>query len=187
MSTGAASPPAPSGCCGPARCRRFPAWVIRWSPVTNRSAAWSKLGIRRGFARRPDVFVPGAKCFGEVRGLFGASASRLVVPAKRVMPIDAQNSASRAFCWRWPRRPITRSRRLARRRRTASSVMACSDACSRASRSRSRRCRADRVGEQPGARRWRHRLRRHRSRARSAPRLHERSTMSAATAACSIR
>ena len=36
------------------------------------------------------VFVPGAKCFGEIRGLFGASASRLVVPAKRVVPIDAQ-------------------------------------------------------------------------------------------------
>jgi 3-hydroxyethyl bacteriochlorophyllide a dehydrogenase len=36
------------------------------------------------------VFVPGAKCFGEVRGLFGASASRLVVPAKRVVPIDQQ-------------------------------------------------------------------------------------------------
>jgi 3-hydroxyethyl bacteriochlorophyllide a dehydrogenase len=34
------------------------------------------------------VFVPGAKCFGNVRGLFGASASRLVVPAKRVVPID---------------------------------------------------------------------------------------------------
>eukprot|EP01035_Chromulina_nebulosa_P008525 gene8525-11558_t len=34
------------------------------------------------------VFVPGAKCFGEVRGLFGASASRLVVPAKRVVAID---------------------------------------------------------------------------------------------------
>ncbi|MBB5049821.1 3-hydroxyethyl bacteriochlorophyllide a dehydrogenase [Rhodopseudomonas rhenobacensis] len=34
------------------------------------------------------VFVPGAKCFGEVRGLFGASASRLVVPAKRVIPLD---------------------------------------------------------------------------------------------------
>jgi 3-hydroxyethyl bacteriochlorophyllide a dehydrogenase len=34
------------------------------------------------------VFVPGAKCFGEVRGLFGASASRLVVPAARVLPID---------------------------------------------------------------------------------------------------
>ncbi len=36
------------------------------------------------------VFIPGAKCFGEVRGLFGASASRLVVPAKRVVPIDQQ-------------------------------------------------------------------------------------------------
>jgi bacteriochlorophyllide a dehydrogenase len=36
------------------------------------------------------VFVPGAKCFGEVRGLFGASASRLVVAAKRVVPIDRQ-------------------------------------------------------------------------------------------------
>jgi 3-hydroxyethyl bacteriochlorophyllide a dehydrogenase len=34
------------------------------------------------------VFVPGAKCFGEVRGLFGASASRLVVAEKRVVPLD---------------------------------------------------------------------------------------------------
>jgi 3-hydroxyethyl bacteriochlorophyllide a dehydrogenase len=36
------------------------------------------------------VFVPGAKCFGEVRGLFGASASRLVVPGKRVVPLDQE-------------------------------------------------------------------------------------------------
>lgn len=43
-------------------------------------------GLRIGDA----VFVPGAKCFGEVRGLFGASASRLVLPAARVLPIDAQ-------------------------------------------------------------------------------------------------
>ncbi len=34
------------------------------------------------------VFVPGARCFGEVRGLFGGSASRLVVPGSRVIPID---------------------------------------------------------------------------------------------------
>lgn len=33
------------------------------------------------------VFVPGARCFGEVRGLFGASASRLVVPGPRVVPV----------------------------------------------------------------------------------------------------
>jgi bacteriochlorophyllide a dehydrogenase len=34
------------------------------------------------------VFVPGARCFGEVRGLFGGAASRVVVPAARVTPID---------------------------------------------------------------------------------------------------
>jgi len=34
------------------------------------------------------VFVPGARCFGDVRGLFGAAAARLVVPASRVVPID---------------------------------------------------------------------------------------------------
>ena len=34
------------------------------------------------------VFVPGANCFGEVRGLFGGAASRLVVPASRTVPID---------------------------------------------------------------------------------------------------
>ena len=32
------------------------------------------------------VFVPGARCFGEVRGLFGAAASRLVTSAARVAP-----------------------------------------------------------------------------------------------------
>ena len=34
------------------------------------------------------VFVPGARCFGEVRGLFGGAAARVVVPASRVTPID---------------------------------------------------------------------------------------------------
>jgi 3-hydroxyethyl bacteriochlorophyllide a dehydrogenase len=34
------------------------------------------------------VFVPGASCFGPVRGLFGASASRLVVPAARAVTLD---------------------------------------------------------------------------------------------------
>lgn len=33
------------------------------------------------------VFVPGANCFGDVRGLFGGAASRLVVPGARVLPI----------------------------------------------------------------------------------------------------
>jgi 3-hydroxyethyl bacteriochlorophyllide a dehydrogenase len=35
------------------------------------------------------VFVPGARCFGEVRGLFGGAAAQLVVPASRVVPVDA--------------------------------------------------------------------------------------------------
>lgn len=34
------------------------------------------------------VFVPGASCFGAVRGLFGGTASHLVVPAARVVPLQ---------------------------------------------------------------------------------------------------
>ncbi len=37
-----------------------------------------------------NVFVPGARCFGEVRGLFGGAASRLVVDGARAVSIDAQ-------------------------------------------------------------------------------------------------
>ena len=33
------------------------------------------------------VFVPGARCYGEVKGLFGGAASRLVVAGDRVMPV----------------------------------------------------------------------------------------------------
>ena len=34
------------------------------------------------------VFVPGARCFGNVRALFGGAASRLVVPDAKVVPVD---------------------------------------------------------------------------------------------------
>lgn len=34
------------------------------------------------------VFVPGATCFGEIRGLFGGAASRLVAPSARATSID---------------------------------------------------------------------------------------------------
>jgi 3-hydroxyethyl bacteriochlorophyllide a dehydrogenase len=34
------------------------------------------------------VFVPGARCFGSIRGLFGGAAARVVVPAARTVPID---------------------------------------------------------------------------------------------------
>lgn len=36
------------------------------------------------------VFVPGARCFGDIRGLFGGTASRLVVPQHRALPITEQ-------------------------------------------------------------------------------------------------
>jgi len=43
-----------------------------------------------GFKNRvgETVFVPGATCFGEIRGLFGGAASRLVVPGARTVRID---------------------------------------------------------------------------------------------------
>lgn len=34
------------------------------------------------------VFVPGARCFGETRGLFGGAASLLVAPGARVTPVE---------------------------------------------------------------------------------------------------
>lgn len=34
------------------------------------------------------VFVPGAQCYRDARGLFGASAARLVVPARRAKPVS---------------------------------------------------------------------------------------------------
>jgi 3-hydroxyethyl bacteriochlorophyllide a dehydrogenase len=34
------------------------------------------------------VFVPGARCFGGLKGLFGGAASRLVTPASRAIPVD---------------------------------------------------------------------------------------------------
>ena len=36
------------------------------------------------------VFVPGARCFGDVRGLFGGAAARVVVPAERALPIPEE-------------------------------------------------------------------------------------------------
>jgi 3-hydroxyethyl bacteriochlorophyllide a dehydrogenase len=46
-------------------------------------------GAESGLAGGEFVFVPGARCFTEVRGLFGGAAARLVVPGARVSAIDA--------------------------------------------------------------------------------------------------
>lgn len=58
--------------------------VPGYESVGRISAAGSRVQERIG----ERVFVPGARCFGAVRGLFGGAASRLVVPAGRVTAID---------------------------------------------------------------------------------------------------
>ena len=47
---------------------------------------YAAAGAGLGVGQR--VFVPGAVCYGDVRGLFGGAASRVVVPARRLLPVD---------------------------------------------------------------------------------------------------
>lgn len=49
------------------------------------SVAWA--GLASGHRVGDNVFVPGANCFGAVRGLFGGAASRLIVPGRRAQPV----------------------------------------------------------------------------------------------------
>lgn len=58
--------------------------VPGYESVGRISAAGGAAGRRVG----ERVFVPGARCFGDVRGLFGGAASRVVVPAGRVAAFD---------------------------------------------------------------------------------------------------
>lgn len=45
-------------------------------------------GENTGFSAGDHVFVPGADCYGDVRGLFGGASSRLVSKASRISRID---------------------------------------------------------------------------------------------------
>lgn len=45
-------------------------------------------GTQSGHSIGDNVFVPGANCFGSVKGLFGGAAARLVVPGARAHRID---------------------------------------------------------------------------------------------------
>jgi 3-hydroxyethyl bacteriochlorophyllide a dehydrogenase len=58
--------------------------VPGYESVGRISAAGAQSGSRVG----DRVFVPGARCFGEVRGLFGGAASRLVVPGQRALVFE---------------------------------------------------------------------------------------------------
>jgi 3-hydroxyethyl bacteriochlorophyllide a dehydrogenase len=46
-------------------------------------------GERSGHRVGDTVFVPGARCYGEVRGLFGGASSRVVVGGDKALAIDA--------------------------------------------------------------------------------------------------
>ena len=46
-------------------------------------------GTGSGLVAGQMVFVPGASCYKEARGLFGGAAARLIVPGARVVPVDA--------------------------------------------------------------------------------------------------
>jgi 3-hydroxyethyl bacteriochlorophyllide a dehydrogenase len=48
----------------------------------------TQAGARSGLEVGQTVYVPGAKCYGEVRGLFGGSASRVVLPGARALAIS---------------------------------------------------------------------------------------------------
>ncbi len=48
----------------------------------------TQAGSRAGARVGDRVFVPGAKCFGDVRGLFGGAASRVVLPGARTVALD---------------------------------------------------------------------------------------------------
>jgi 3-hydroxyethyl bacteriochlorophyllide a dehydrogenase len=52
-------------------------------------------GARSGRQIGETVFVPGASCYGDVRGLFGGASSRIVTPGARVLPVD-ENLQDRA-------------------------------------------------------------------------------------------
>ncbi len=89
--------------------------------------AWA--GPASGHCVGDNVFVPGANCFGDVRGLFGGAASRLMVPGRRAHSVSEHLGRAR--------RPagagghgVARVVRAGRGAcRTSSSVTACSGDC----------------------------------------------------------
>jgi 3-hydroxyethyl bacteriochlorophyllide a dehydrogenase len=48
----------------------------------------SQVGEKVGLQEGQRVFVPGAKCYGEVKGLFGGASSHVVIPHQRLTVLD---------------------------------------------------------------------------------------------------
>lgn len=47
-----------------------------------------EVGPQANYQVGDTVFVPGAKCFGDIRGLFGGASSHVIVPQDRVIQLD---------------------------------------------------------------------------------------------------
>ncbi len=104
--------------------------VPGYESVGRVASAARRAAVRRVGER---VFVPGARCFGDVRGLFGGAARRVVVPGAARGADRRRAGRARRSCSRWPRRRTTRCRPTRRPFPISSSVTACSAGCSRAS------------------------------------------------------
>ena len=134
-----------------------------------------EVGSRAGRSVGDRVFVPGARCYGDVRGLFGGAAARVVVPGSRGGP--GRRAAGRAGGSAGPGRhrvsrsvqsggAATGSHRRPRRARASPRAAGAGGGC-RATNG---------LGAQPEARDGCRRLPRGRSRHGRAPRLPHRST-----------
>ncbi len=66
----------------------FPGMGYPLVPGYETAGRIAECGSGSRFAPGARVFVPGARCFGEIKGLFGGAASRLVVPEHRIIEID---------------------------------------------------------------------------------------------------
>ncbi len=114
------------------------------------------------------VFVPGARCFGEVRGLFGGAASRAG---------GARRARSRRSTRTLGEQGVLLALAATAQHALAGGAPARADRRPRRARPAARAAavrggrRADGVGDQPGPSRWRCRLPGARSRRRRAPRL----------------
>ena len=69
---------------------RMPSFPGMGYPLVPGYESVGRIAAGHGSGRRVGdrVFVPGARCFGDVRGLFGGAASRVVVPGARALPVE---------------------------------------------------------------------------------------------------
>jgi len=79
------------------RMPKFPGMGYPLVPGYESVGRVSSAGSTSGRSVGQWVFVPGARCFGDLRGLFGGAASRLVVPGAKATPVAEHLGESSAL------------------------------------------------------------------------------------------